>query len=279
VKSTSAETIILAFERIFSIHGIPEEVKTDNGTLFQSEVFAKFSEAKGFTHQKITPVWPEANRQVENFMKNIGKVAKTAHASGKDWRKEIYIFLSNYRVTPHPSTKKSPYGLMMNRVVRIKLPVIISGNSNPEVGINDESAKEKMKKYADNPRNTSKHSIVDGDAVLVRQQRRNKFSTPFESIPYIVEKVKGTMITARRTTDQRRITRNSSHYKKVRKPVQGNAPLEVILENEDEVSWNFETDLRNGSGSEREGNIRRTEISNQSEYTVEPLELRRSGHT
>ena len=64
-----------------------------------------------------------------------------------------------------------------------------------------------------------------------------------------------------------------------------------MLENEDEVSWNFKTDLRNGSGSEREGNISRpeinehdtddarTEIPNQSESTVEPLELRRSGRT
>ena len=50
VKSTSAESIILAFERIFSIHGIPEEVKTDNGTLFQSQAFEKFLKEKGFSH-------------------------------------------------------------------------------------------------------------------------------------------------------------------------------------------------------------------------------------
>ncbi len=72
VKSTSAEAIVSAFERIFSIHGIPEEVKMDNGTLFQSKVFAKFLEEKGFIYRKITPVWPEANGHVEDYMRNIG---------------------------------------------------------------------------------------------------------------------------------------------------------------------------------------------------------------
>ncbi|CAB4008581.1 Hypothetical predicted protein [Paramuricea clavata] len=56
----------------------------------------------------------------------------------------------------------------------------------PEVIINDQKAKEKMKKYADKTRNT--------------------------------EGANGTMITP--TTDQRRITRNSSYYNSTRKSKQ-----------------------------------------------------------
>ena len=163
---------------MFAIHGIPEEVKTDNGTPFQSDAFARFSIEKEFIYRKVTPLWPEANGQVENFMKNIGKVAKTAHVSGKNWKKELYTYLSNYRATPHPGTKKSPYELMMNRCVRIKLPVLLPDQSTPEVITNDRKAKEKMKEYADHTRNTVNHNISTGDIVLVRQRRRNKFSTP-----------------------------------------------------------------------------------------------------
>ena len=65
VRSTSAETVILAFNRIFAIHGMPEEVKTNNGTPFQSNAFAQFAREKGFVHRKVTLVWPEANGQVE----------------------------------------------------------------------------------------------------------------------------------------------------------------------------------------------------------------------
>ena len=60
---------------------------------------------------------------------------------------------------------------------------------------------------------------------------RNKFSTPFQPIPYIVERVKETMITAKRTADQRRITRNSSHYKKFKAGSQYA---------QDQVHWDFE---------------------------------------
>ena len=68
VKSTSAEAVVLALERMFAIHGTLKKVKTDNGTPFQSDAFARFSKEKGFVHRKVTPLWPEANRQVENFI-------------------------------------------------------------------------------------------------------------------------------------------------------------------------------------------------------------------
>ena len=103
-----------------------------------------------------------------------------------------------------------------------------------------------MKEYADHTRNTVKHNISTGDIVLVRQRRRNKFSTPFEPIPYIVERVKGTTITEKRTTDQRRITRNSSNYKKF------TAGSQYA---QDEVPWDFEeVDEENDNLSETEKN-------------------------
>ena len=33
----------------------------------------------GFYHHKITPLWPLANGMVENFMRSINKLVKTAH--------------------------------------------------------------------------------------------------------------------------------------------------------------------------------------------------------
>ena len=86
------------------------------------------------SHQKITPLWPEANGHVEGFRKNLGKVARTAHSQGKDWRRElhVYVFLTNYRATPHPSTGKSPYQLCLNRTVGIKHPTIME--TTPDMG-------------------------------------------------------------------------------------------------------------------------------------------------
>lgn len=116
--------------------------------------------------------------------------------------------------------------------------------SSPEVTVNDQKAKQKMKTYADNTRNTRDHNIRIGDTVLLRQRRHNKFSTPFEPTPYIAESVKGTMVTARRTTDQRKITRNSSHYKIIKESEVEEAPAE------DQIPWNFEADSGNSNFSE-----------------------------
>ena len=41
-------------------------------------------------------------------MKNLGKVGRTAHSQGKDWRTELYVFAANYRATPHPSRGEKP---------------------------------------------------------------------------------------------------------------------------------------------------------------------------
>ena len=91
----------------------------------------------------------------------------------------------------------------MNKCVGTKIPIIIPDESLPEVVSSDQTAKEKIKKYADKLRKTCSHDIRNGDTVLVRQRRNNILSTPFEPIPYIVERVKGTMITASRKTDHR----------------------------------------------------------------------------
>ena len=42
MKSTTSDKVILELERIFSIHGIPLSIKTDNGTPFVSEEFETY---------------------------------------------------------------------------------------------------------------------------------------------------------------------------------------------------------------------------------------------
>lgn len=67
VKSTSSIYILPALDTFFSFMGIPEEVGTDNGPPFSGIEFKQFF---GIRHRKSTPLWPQANGQVENFNKN-----------------------------------------------------------------------------------------------------------------------------------------------------------------------------------------------------------------
>ncbi|CAB3993228.1 PREDICTED: uncharacterized protein K02A2.6-like [Paramuricea clavata] len=85
-KSTSAKATIPKFDKILSTHGIPIEIKTDNGPPFNSQEFKEFLEELGFSHRKITPLWPKANAEAERFMRTLSKAIITAHTEQLNWK-------------------------------------------------------------------------------------------------------------------------------------------------------------------------------------------------
>lgn len=191
LPNTSAAATLPAFERIFSIHRIPESMKTDNGPPFNGQNFKDFAEEKGFVRQKITPLWLEANRHVENFMKNVGEVVKTG-------RENYLYFFGNYQVTPHSSTRKTPHHLLMNRDVKTKLPSLTKSFPGSEVVQQDQKAKMQIKRYADKTRGTQQHDFKVGEPVLVKQKKKNKASSAFKPTLYTIESINGSMISAKR---------------------------------------------------------------------------------
>ena len=108
VYSTSARVVIPVSDKTFSIFGIPDELKTDNGPPFQGSKFANFAKHMGFKNHKVTPLWSLANGQCERFMRNLGKVVQGARTENKQWKQEFYKFLRNYHATPQSSMGKSP---------------------------------------------------------------------------------------------------------------------------------------------------------------------------
>ena len=169
VTSTSAKSTILALTKIFAIHGIPEQIKSDNGPPFQSEDFKRFCEGQGIHHRKISPLWPEANGLVENFMKSVGKIPKIAHSSGQDWVRQLFTFVGHYRAVPHPSTGKSPNKVIFGRELRNKLPQLTCQQDDEEVSARDAVIKDKQKLYADNHRHNRLHDLLHGDLVIAKQ--------------------------------------------------------------------------------------------------------------
>ena len=49
--------------------------------------------------------------------------------------------------------------------------------------------------------------------MLVKQPRKNKWSTPFEPVFYVVCSIRGSQVTARRVTDGRTVCRDASQFK------------------------------------------------------------------
>ncbi|CAB4036114.1 Hypothetical predicted protein [Paramuricea clavata] len=77
----------------------------------------------------------------------------------------------------------------------------------------DQEKKEKMKKYSDHGQHSKTTHLRIGATVLIRQQKKNKFTPPFNPKTFTVEARKGTMVTVQRGSKKK--TRNISFFKKI----------------------------------------------------------------
>ena len=96
VNSTSSHHVIPVFDNIFSMFGVPEIVKSDNGPPFQGGEFHKCAQYLGFTHCKITLYHPRANGECERFMITLGKVVKIAATESQPFNQLLCRFLRSY---------------------------------------------------------------------------------------------------------------------------------------------------------------------------------------
>ncbi|XP_065060965.1 uncharacterized protein K02A2.6-like [Rhopilema esculentum] len=215
VKSTAASTIIPKLDQVFAMHGLPEEIVTDNGPPFNGDDFKRYLMTLGIKFDPSTPLWPQGNSEVERFNQPLGKAIRAACIENRNWRQELQRFLLSYRSTPHATTKIAPSELLYNRVIRGKLPCSIKTSKSKrhrEAQENDAVGKEKMKSYADKRRHTKISDIKVGDTVLLKQDKKNKFSANFESTTYKVIYRKGSRVTAERQ-DGRKVTRKLAFSK------------------------------------------------------------------
>ena len=192
-------------KKIFATHGVPKVVQTDNGPPFNSHEFKQLANEIGFTHKPVTPYHPKAQGQVENFNKLINKITAIANENHTNFHEATYDMLQAYRSTPHPATKIAPYQLLMNRQVRTKLdhfPTEISPKDDI-VRRNDQQYKEKTKRNHDKRHRIKEYKLKIGDAVIVKREKKKKGETPYEPYIYVITKIKGSMVTAKRMNDEK----------------------------------------------------------------------------
>ena len=104
VTSTSFSKLRPVLDRIFSTHGIPEKMTTDNGPPYDSDNMRDYAEEKGFLMDPVSPEDPQCNGFAENFVKFLCKMVHTAVAERKDPKIELYNYLLQYQATPHTTT-------------------------------------------------------------------------------------------------------------------------------------------------------------------------------
>ncbi|KAL9971363.1 hypothetical protein ACROYT_G023876, partial [Oculina patagonica] len=97
LKSTTSTKIIEAISPMFARFGVPFSLRTDNGPQFVSAEFESFLQTQGVEHRKTTPLWPQANGEVERQNRSLLKSLQIANLEGNNWRTELDTWLAAYR--------------------------------------------------------------------------------------------------------------------------------------------------------------------------------------
>ena len=78
LQSVTSTTNINKLIKIFSVHGYPREIISDNGSQFVSEKMENFLAEHGIKHRRVIPYWARAYGLVENLKKKKKKKKKNA---------------------------------------------------------------------------------------------------------------------------------------------------------------------------------------------------------
>ncbi|XP_072380845.1 uncharacterized protein [Diabrotica undecimpunctata] len=191
INSKTSQVVIKELKKIFSTHGIPYEVISDNMP-YNSWHCQQFAKDWDFRFVTSSPRYPRSNGQAERAV----QIAKNMLRKCDD----LDMALLEYRNTPINGTDKTPAQLVTNRVLRSKLP---SNKKHKDVNLKEEwekleAKRNEYKNYYD--RNTKvRREIVPGENVGVREGREwrpGKILEKIDEAPrsYLVQKENGEVV-------------------------------------------------------------------------------------
>jgi transposase InsO family protein len=116
---SNSSTIINILKEIFSEHGCPERVVSDNGPHYSSQAFKSFAQSWNFEHVTSSPRYPQSNGFIERQVQTVKNAMQKARKSGTDMTQALLCI----RSTPISNKLPSPAELLYDRKLRGSLPV------------------------------------------------------------------------------------------------------------------------------------------------------------
>ena len=125
MKSVDAASVAEELLKIFSRVGVPQEILTDRGTNFTSQLLVELYNMLHVQPIRTTPFHPQMDRLVERFNQTLKlMLKKTLVKEGKDWDKLLPYLLFAYREVPQASTGFSPFEFLYGHSVRGPLDIL-----------------------------------------------------------------------------------------------------------------------------------------------------------
>ena len=119
ITQTTSAAIVTSMKSQFARHGIPDEIRSDNGPQFTSTNFQNVAKEWEFKHVTSSPHYAQSNGKVENAVKTAKRILKKAQADNRD----PYLALLDWRNTPTEGLHSSPVQRLMGRRTRTLLHI------------------------------------------------------------------------------------------------------------------------------------------------------------
>ena len=165
MKSITSENTIAKLKDIFTTHGLPQKIVTDNGSSFTSSTFKTFMAQNGIKHICTAPYHPSSNglaeRAVQTFKQSLRQI------QGGSVKEKLTKFLFKYRITPHTVTGVAPAELLMGRRLRSRLDLL---KPNIAATVEHNQLKQKLNRDGQRP-----YRVFDkGGSVYIQDFTANK---------------------------------------------------------------------------------------------------------
>ncbi|EFP04464.1 hypothetical protein CRE_25636 [Caenorhabditis remanei] len=118
-NQTAETTLKFLLENIVSIHGIPEEIVTDQGTNFMSKMFEEVCRILEVKHSISTAYHHETNGAVERLNRTLEEMLtlSTSNPINYDnWDEKLPLVIQSYNAGYHSSVKYSPEYIVFGRM-------------------------------------------------------------------------------------------------------------------------------------------------------------------
>ena len=160
MSSTTAAATVRALRFLFSVHGLPEEIVSENGLQFVAHEMTDFLKLNGIRQCLSSPYHPASNGEAERAVRTFKDAMKIRKNEEGSTGEKLARFLFGYCTTPHTATGCTPAEILMGRRLRTRLDIM-----HPSLSA-------KMERKSKHLPQSPTRNFEIGDPVMVKDYRQ-----------------------------------------------------------------------------------------------------------
>ena len=127
IRNNTAPTVARQLMvNVFLGFGAPQQILTDTGSEFESDLFKALLDWMGVDKLRSTVFRASTNGQVERFHRTLNSMlAKVVSENQKNWDECVPFVMAAYRASKHESTGFTPNKLFLGRDTRMPLDLLM----------------------------------------------------------------------------------------------------------------------------------------------------------